>query len=332
MVNLPILLTCLLNFLSLALAQQNVFDHVESVTVSAEPIASFETDNPSRQQFGLLEFRGGLVLNCSHKSFGGFSALRVQPDGEHFVALSDRATWFRGRIVSKDGKPIGIADAELAPVLDADGKPAPRWDTESIAEDNGTLYVGLERLHTIVRFDFGKDGVLARGQQIDVPPELKDLPFNQSLESLVYVPTKYQLGGTLIAISELGLTEAGDIKAFLIGGPTPGQFSVKRSNGYAISDAAMLPDSDILILERQYSPERGVSMRIRRIRLADIKPGALVDGPVIIEADKRNQIDNMEALSVIRTRSGETLLTIISDNNQSPAQRTVLLQFVMREK
>jgi hypothetical protein len=332
MINLPILLICLLNFLPPALAQRNIFDHAESVTVSAEPIASFETGNPSRQQFGLLEFRGGLVLKCSHESFGGFSAVRVQPDGEHFLALSDRATWFRGRIVYKDGKPIGIADAALAPVLDADGKPAPQWDTESIAEDNGTLYVGLERIHTIVRFDFAKDGVLARGRQIAVPPELKDLPFNQSLESLVYVPKEYQLGGTLIAISELGLTEAGDIKAFLIGGTTPGQFAVKRTDGYAISDAAMLPNGDILILERQYFPDRGVSMRIRRIRLADIKPGALVDGPIIIEADKNYQIDNMEALSVIRTRSGETLLTILSDDNQSPTQRTVLLQFVMRDK
>ena len=183
-----------------------------------------------------------------------------------------------------------------------------------------------------MRFDYGKDGLLARGQQIPVPPELKDLPFNQSLESLVFVPKKYRLRGTLIAISELGLTEAGNIKAFLIGGRTPAQFAVKRTNDYSISDAAILPKGDILILERQYSSQRGVSMRIRRIRQADIRPGAVVDGPTIIEADKRYQIDNMEALSVHRTRSGETMLTLMSDNNQSSAQRTVLLQFVLREK
>jgi hypothetical protein len=332
MIYLRIVFAGLFGLFSLAFPQQTALDREVTLTVQADPITSFEIDNPSSQRFGMLEFRGGLVLSCSNKSFGGYSALRLQPDGEHFLALSDRAIWFRGRIVYRDKRPVGIADAELAPVLDADGKPSPRWDTESIAEDKGTLYVGLERIHSIVRFNYGKDGLLARGQFITVPPEMKDLPFNQSLEALVFVPKKFRLRGTIIAFSERGLNEAGNLKAFLVGGPTPGLFSVKRTDDYDISDAAMLPNGDILILERKFSLQSGVSMRIRRIRLTDIKPGALVDGPAIIEADKRHELDNMEALSVNRLRSGEILLTLMSDDNQSPAQRTLLLQFVLRQK
>jgi hypothetical protein len=332
MINLRTFLACLFGICSLVFPQQIDLDHAESISVKAEPISSFEIGKPSAQRFGQLEFRGGLVLSSPNKLFGGYSALRMEPDGEHFLALSDRAMWFRGRILYKDGKPAGIDDAELAPVLDADGKPAPQWDTESIAEDKGTLYVGLERIHSIVRFNYGKDGLLARGQFIPVPPEMKTLPFNQSLEALVFVPKKFRLRGTVIAFSERGLTEAGNLKAFLVGGPTPGLFSVKRTDDYDISDASMLPNGDILILERKYSLLSGVSMRIRCIRLTDIKPGSLVDGPTIIEADKRHELDNMEALSVNRLRSGQIVLTLMSDDNQSPAQRTLLLQFVLRQK
>jgi hypothetical protein len=39
----------------------------------------------------------------------------------------------------------------------------------------------------------------------------------------------------------------------------------------------------------------------------------------------------MEALGVHRSRSGETVLTLMSDDNFSPIQRTLLLQFVLKE-
>jgi hypothetical protein len=256
----------------------------------------------------------------------------MEPDGEHFLALSDRALWLRARILNTKGRPSGIADAAVAPVLNDQGKPSALWDTESLTEDGDSLYVGLERIHSILRFDYAKSGLGARGQMIAVPPEMKDLPNNQSLESLVFVPGKFRLGGTLIAISERGLTEEGNIKAFLIGGPTPGIFSVKRTNGYDISDATLLPDGDLLLLERQYSLDRGVSMRIRRISQDAIKPNALLDGPVVIEVDARHEIDNMEAMSLHRTPKNEIVLTLLSDNNNSSLQRTILLQFLLCDK
>ncbi len=38
-------------------------------------------------------------------------------------------------------------------------------------------------------------------------------------------------------------------------------------------------------------------------------------------------IDNMEGLAVHRTDAGDIILTLISDDNFSPLQRTLLLQF-----
>ena len=42
-----------------------------------------------------------------------------------------------------------------------------------------------------------------------------------------------------------------------------------------------------------------------------------------------HQIDNMEGLSVHRDSSGALVLTLISDDNFSPLQRTLMLQFTL---
>src|SRR5262245_2889005 len=302
-----------------------------SIEVRAKPIAAFEPRDPSRHRFGQLEFRGGLELTSPYKDFGGLSAIRVAADGARFLSLTDQGRWLRGRIVYDGKRPAGIADAEMAPILGADGKPlaSRRWfDTEAIAQDGGTLYVGIERVHQIVRLDYGRFGLLARGQPIPQPPGMKQLPSNGSIEALEFVPKGQPLAGTLIAISERGYDDDGNLKAWLIGGPSPGTFAVKRTDDFDISDCALL-GTELLILERRYSLFRGVAMRIRRIPLADIKPGALVDGPIMIVADMGFQIDNMEGLAVHRGGNGETVLTLVSDDNFSPIQRTILLQFTL---
>ncbi len=306
-----------------------------AIEVRSELIAAFDIRDPARRQFGLLEFRGGLVLHSSNRNFGGISAIRVAADGAHFIALSDKGWWFRGRIVLQGARPTGIAEAEMAPILGADGRPlaARGWyDTESIAQDGGTLYVGIERVQQIVRFDYAKEGLLARARPIAVPPGLRSLPFNRGLEAMVFVPRgSSALGGTLVAISERGLDQAGNISGFLVGGRSPGGFAVKRSSDYDISDAALLPGGDVLLLERKFSWSTGLAVRIRRIALAEIKPRALVDGPVLFEADLGYAIDNMEGLSVHRSADGETVLTLVSDDNFSALQRTLLLQFTLAE-
>jgi hypothetical protein len=306
----------------------------DAIELRAEPITGFDVRDGSRRHFGLLEFRGGLVLRSSDRNFGGLSAIRVASDGAHFIALTDRGWWLRGRIVYDGARPRDIADAEMAPILGPDGRPitARGWyDTEAIAEDGGTLYVAIERVHQIVRFSYGKEGLLARGRAIPVPPALRGLPSNRGLEAMVFVPKGLPLAGTLIAISERGLKGATDVSAFLIGGPSPGSFAVKRTADYDVSDAALVPGSDVLLLlERKFSWTSGLAVRIRRIALAAIKPDAVVDGPVLFEADLGYEIDNMEGLSVHRA-GGEIVLTLVSDDNFAFFQRTLLLQFTLAE-
>ena len=70
-------------------------------------------------------------------------------------------------------------------------------------------------------------------------------------------------------------------------------------------------------------------MRIRRVPLTAIKEGATVDGKDLIEADLAYQIDNMEGMAIHRNAAGETIVTLVSDDNFSVIQRNLLLQFVL---
>ncbi len=311
-------------------------DNPVAIKVEAKTINSFLPRDTDQRRFGPLEFRGGLELTSDYRKFGGFSALRMAPDGEHFVALTDNGYWLTGRIAYDRERPVGIADAEMAPMLGPDGRTldARGWyDTESLAEQDGMFYVGIERVNRIVRFDFAKYGMRARAVVMPTPPGVATLPNNKGLEALAFAPRNSKLAGTLIAFSERGLDAAGNLKAFLIGGPTPGEFSVKRRDDFDISDCTVLPTGDLLLLERRFSLLRGgIAMRLRRLALADIKPGALVDGPILFFADMGYQIDNMEGLSTHRTAAGDLILTMISDDNFSFLQRTILLQFKLIEE
>jgi len=305
------------------------------VSISARPIASFEPGNPTKTRFGQLIFRGGLQLSGSHPRFGGFSGLWRSPDGGRIVAITDNGFWLTAKLTrSNQGKLAGLEEAELAPILGASGKPLHRsryFDTESLVIQGGTAFIGVERTHDILRFDWARHGVEARAQLVPVPPLAKRLPSNRGFEALGVLPAGHALAGALIAISERSGREDEPTVGFIIGGRQPGTLQVIRRDGYDITDLGFLPGGDMLLLERWYKPLRGVGMRIRRIAGGTIRPGAMLDGPILIEADLGQEIDNMEGMAV-HQENGRTIVTLISDDNFSTfLQRTVLLEFELAQ-
>ena len=100
---------------------------------------------------------------------------------------------------------------------------------------------------------------------------------------------------------------------------------------FDVSDAVLLPSSDLLLLERKFSWLGGIGIRIRRVTLASVAPGAVVDGPAIFNADLGHEIDNMEGIDAHVTAEGETVITMVSDDNFSMIQRNLLLQFTLVE-
>ena len=57
----------------------------------------------------------------------------------------------------------------------------------------------------------------------------------------------------------------------------------------------------------------------------------MVDGPSIFDADLGQEIDNFEGIDVHVTADGDTVLTMVSDDNFSVIERTLLLQFTLIE-
>ena len=211
-----------------------------------------------------------MILTSGFRGFGGLSGIRLDAKGERFISFSDKGSWFTGRIVYSGREMTSLADVEAAPMIGPDGRPitARGWfDSELIALDGSFVYIGLERVNQVLRFDFSKGFTRSRGEVVPMPPAAKKLPFNKGLEALVFVPKGLPLAGTLIAMSERGLDAQGNLIAFLVGGPTPGQFSVRRTDNFDISDAVLLPSGDLLILERKFSWLGGLGIRIRRIPL-----------------------------------------------------------------
>ena len=124
-------------------------------------------------RFGSLEYRSGLILTSSFRGFGGLSGLRLDAKGERFISISDKGSWFTGRIVYQGREMTGLDDVEAAPLLGADGRPitARGWfDSESIALDGSFVYIGLERVNQVLRYDFSKGFTRSRGEAVPVPP------------------------------------------------------------------------------------------------------------------------------------------------------------------
>jgi hypothetical protein len=304
---------------------------VRDLVVRSFPITSFASFAARETTFGELTFLGGLELQSEDRSFGGFSGLKLDANGQRLTAVSDQGQWLTARLDRGDGRLSGLSEARMAAILGPAGRPLIEtgdWDCEALWIEGAAALVACERTHRIYRFEtFGREGVRARGQAVSFSTDGQRLPFNRGIEAIGVVPRGGPQAGAIIAITERSETRAGDIRGFLIQGGRTQDFAVRRTNDFDVTDLAFLPNGDLLLLERWFSAWRGVAMRLRRIEAATVRPGALLDGPVIMSAGMSHQIDNMEGLSIHRDDQGRTILSLISDNNFSLLQRTLLLQF-----
>jgi hypothetical protein len=302
-----------------------------AIPIEADPFSSFSAWD--RRVFGKLTFLGGLELRSKDPEFGGISSGQIDPDGRGFLAMSDRAHWIAGRFVEKDGVLTGIEAATIAPALAPDGrrmKDTRYFDTEGMARKGNSVFISVERTHDIVQFDFSSEGFAARGRLIEVPSEMKGLDANRGVEALGILPQESPYAGSLIALAERAPTAAASPNnpGWIIG-PRSGRLSVRKIGAFDITDVNFLPCGDMLVLERRFTPPFGVGFRLRRIPIGVVKPGAELDGEVLIEADMSHQIDNMEVLMVHRAADGRAILTLLSDDNFSFVQRTLVLRFAL---
>src|SRR5690606_36080849 len=114
--------------------------------------------------------------------------------------------------------------------------------------------------------------------------------------------------------------------------PNKGIVTVRGNGEFDITDGALLPDGDLLILERSFSMATGVKMRLRRLYGENIAKGAMADGHVLFEANISYQIDNMEVIDICTRSDGAQMVSLISDDNHSILQRNLYLEFVLHDE
>ncbi|MCW4116588.1 esterase-like activity of phytase family protein [Aurantimonas sp. MSK8Z-1] len=302
------------------------------VTVGSQRIERFQPGSEATR-FGQLDFVGGIQFWGT--GLHGLSALRFTRTGR-FLAVSDDGLWFAGRI-ERDGRgrPTGIFDARTGPLLDAKGEPfdgKTEADAESLAIDGDRMLVGFERDHRILAYSDPDSPFDRRPETLPLPVPRAELRRNRGLETIAVSPTRAPLGGAAVTVSERSLDADGNLFAAIFqGGRRNGVFKVKRDDPWDVSDGTFLPGGDLLLLERRYTGLGRLGIRIRRIAGASVRAGALLDGPVIFEADLGEEIDNMEGLEAWTAPDGSTRLTMISDDNGSMFQRNLILEFRLVE-
>ncbi|WP_320198788.1 esterase-like activity of phytase family protein [Agrobacterium sp. rho-13.3] len=304
------------------------------VPVSVRPILTFKVGS-DQKRFGKLEFVGGLIMNSPEPIFGAMSSIRFRPDGRNFLAVLDTGHWLAGTIERNDtGALSGLSHVRIDPMLDENGNTAKRkvdMDAEGLALRGNQAFVSYEQRP---RIDIYADADLAKAKPVGRLPHIipeREFRRNAGMETLARSPVDGLLKGAMVVVAEASFDSNDNLFAAVLEGPRKGIFAVTHNSSFSVTDGAFLPNGDLLLLERRFNLAEGVGMRIRRIDGDAIKPGAVVDGEVLIEADLSNQIDNMEGMDIVTGPDGSTRLILVSDDNHSFLQRNIMLEFKLTE-
>lgn len=270
-----------------------------------------------------VRFAGGWVLSSEGDAFGGFSGLVVDTDSKGLIAINDKGDWWQAPFdPSGTNPPQGGTVAPYAPGAKADKTDL---DAESLVRARGGFLVAFEQRHRLEWV--ARPGALPEPAGFLAPIDFAGISDNSGMEAIVMLSPE-----RLLAFSERGLNQDGVLKAWLVDGEAVKPISFRPPKNFAPTDAALLPDGDVLLLLRHYSAVDGVAVRVHRIKAADLVPGAVLVGEEVLELKTDQSVDNMEGLDLITLGDNIVRLVMISDDNFNPLQRTLLMMFDYRYK
>lgn len=296
-----------------------------SQSIALRPLA-IDPAHPGPRRVGDLIFLNAWELGSNNEDFGGISALAALGDGR-FIGVSDAGTLVGFGLNRNDrtDRPF------IAPLPDSRG-PGVTYkdrDSEGVAYDaaSGQFWVSYEGKHAIRRFSRS----FARPTGIVRPREMQSWPSNKGAESIVRLAD-----GRFIVISE-SLEDNDSHQALLFSGDPvePGtdiaRFTYRPPAGYRVTDGTQLPDGRLLILNRWIGLPNGFAAKLALVNTGSIEKGAAVSGKVIATLSSPLLVDNMEGVTISRD-GADVIVWLISDNNFSIFQRTLLMKFRLSER
>lgn len=296
------------------------------IEISAVPVP-LNPDDGMQERVGRLRYRGGIELSSTNILFGGLSGLDVSADGKKLVAMSDNGRWVAAALLyDEHGNLTGAADGVMKPIKRAVGYATPgNWrDAEAIARDgNGGYFVAFERQHRIWHYRTPpKDPFDAVPFPLPGPKDIADQPNNGGIEGLVRLCDR-----RLFAISEQAAADEDAVKAWVFDGKRWKDLRYVTTENFHPTGAAVLPNCNVAVLERSFAVSQGVRGRVVVIPAKDVRPDATIRGEEVARIVPPVTVDNMEGIAARKGDNGEPLVYIVSDNNFSPLQRTIVLMF-----
>ncbi|WP_319759178.1 esterase-like activity of phytase family protein [Maridesulfovibrio sp.] len=304
-----------------------------AITLVSEQIGPHtdETVTLSRPQ---LKYYGSLLLSSPHPAFGGFSDLLISENRKSFLAVSDMGFWLKGKLqYTPSGRLKGVErKAELGELLNGQGKTFTvknDADAEALCRAPGSGYlVAFERVHRINRYDSGKSLDLSgRPSPLPLPKQIKKAPVNGGIESMALLPDH-----SILALTEGKNFSTQPTSAALLKDGKWINFQYKRNSGYRPTSAAYLAGGKILILERRYKGLGTLGIRFNTFPQDKIKEGAVINPDLFCELLPPIPRDNYEGLDIAVDSEGNIWIYIISDDNFSPMQHTLLSLFKLEKR
>jgi hypothetical protein len=282
--------------------------------------------DPDRSEIGQLTYLGGLDIPRMGQDIGGLSGLRWDADSGRLLAITDDARWVWLTLEELDGRLVGLRSVASGPLLGLEGEVLSgkaMGDSESLTRSaEGGWLVGFERTHRVWRYPELESIPVAT--EIDPEALLGELGNNQGLEAM-----------TSFAGQWIGCVEArtgaerpnctrfsadGESESFSAGFlPSIAQL------GAVPTDADTSSDGTTYMLYRDYGPTKGNS-----IVVGTIGPD-LTEGSELMVLTPPLTTDNFEGLAV-REEGENTFLYIVSDDNFSGRQRTLLMKFALNSE
>jgi hypothetical protein len=265
-------------------------------------------------------------LRSTAESVGGLSALLVHHKQNKIYLLSDRSYLFSADLIKNPqtnsieclknvkrnhlrGRSKNYLNGHYA---DAEGM--------SFSYDKKHILVSFERHHRVIRYNPNDKKLLPVKDY--KPFDKKDLPFNESYESVLALNDK-----SIIAFPERHEIQEETLRGFYLmnDGKTLKNIHLKRLGGFWLTDLAELSNGDFVTLERSFSLFQGMAMQMRHIKRDDFLSGAVADGEIIFNMNTGDGVDNFEGLDIIHNKDGTNLMYIVSDNNFATFQKTLIL-------
>jgi hypothetical protein len=319
----PTLIAACLGALLVALAPAPTVAQTAAEAPLLTPVP-LDPNDPGVRAVGPLRFVAGYQLALDKPNWGGFSDLCVWADpdgGTRLIAVGDTGT---DALLGFTGMPEALGDVaviKLFALRTPDGRrinDKESGDAEAMVCDSPERRViGFEHQHRLWVYD--GDTVTT----LPIPPNARMLGSNEGIEGLARLSD-----GRLFMIAE-GTQEAKRGPAWVQTDDGSGweELSILRSEGFQPTGLATLPDGDVLLLERFYSPARGAAARISLIRKVQIEADAEIRPTELARLAPPLTVDNFEGIAVAPAADGGTLVFLLSDDNFNPAQRTLLLVF-----